>query len=91
MEKEPKPKEEQALINAFVVPSKRERFCGFVADPRKRDKLIRTLSHFSDFDPRYVVSIPRSEQDARSILRLLREHGAGPHCYSMSAQKNTTK
>jgi hypothetical protein len=49
--------DELALINGFIVPSKRERYAGFVGSSKARRKFIRTLYHFSDFDPGTTSSL----------------------------------
>lgn len=62
---------EHALIAAFVKSSKRDRYREFVSNPRLRHKFIHQLAHFTDFDPRYQLSIPSNKQFAEDIAREL--------------------
>jgi hypothetical protein len=49
---------EHSLIAAFVKRSKRERYREILSNPRLRHKFTNELAHFTDFDPKYRVSIP---------------------------------
>jgi len=53
---------EEALVNAFIDPRKRERYLGFVTTPKKRDKFLRELGHFKHLNPKYVVDLKPSER-----------------------------
>jgi hypothetical protein len=49
--------EEEALIRAFVVASKQERYLGFIVNPKRRKKFVAALYHFDDFDRSWRVAI----------------------------------
>ena len=53
---------EAALIDAFVVPSKRERLIALLRNPKRRVKVLDALHHFGDLDPRFVIGIAPSDQ-----------------------------
>jgi hypothetical protein len=76
--------EEEALIRAFIVPSKRDRVVDLLSNPKRRKKFTSSLAHFGDLDPRWVVRIPPSEHFPARLERLLRARGAGDSCYVVS-------
>ncbi|MDF1799971.1 MAG: hypothetical protein P1V81_12405 [Planctomycetota bacterium] len=78
---------EQALIAAFVVPAKRERFLGMLGHPKRRKKFLDGLHHFEGLDPRYQVAIPAASQHARGVEAMLREWGAGGTCQVISTDR----
>jgi len=77
---------EEAVIKAFFLPTKRERYLGFIATAKGRAKIIRELSHFKALDPRFMRSIIPSQHDAGSVAKLIRirSKGAGPSCWVIS-------
>jgi hypothetical protein len=86
---------EQGIIRAFVQASKRERFLGFLQNPKNRQKLTRSLSHFAWFDKRYATPVSekvdpksslreRHDQRIENIYLLLTAKGAGATCWAMS-------
>lgn len=58
---------ELALIAAFVVRNKRDRYREILSNPRLRHKFTSSLAHFADFDPRYRVSIPSNKLNVDNI------------------------
>src|SRR6188472_3562133 len=77
--------EEEALIRSFFVAAKRERFIGFLANPKRRGKATAALDHLGDLDPRYVVRIPGNQHHAGLIEQALRARGAGDTCHVISS------
>ena len=75
---------ETALINAFVVSSKRERLIEFLQSPERRAKVLATLYHFRDLDPRFLVELAPSDQHAEGIATLLAKRGAPSQCHLIS-------
>jgi hypothetical protein len=66
---------EHALIAAFVRRSKRDRYREFLSNPRLRHKFTNQLAHFTDFDPKYRLSIPSNKLFVDNIaLELQRRH-----------------
>lgn len=59
----------------------------FLADDRRRKKLLDTLWHFRDWDPRCVVQLAPSPSAATSasVLAELQRRGAGRTAYVVSA------
>jgi len=72
---------EEALVDAFIVPAKRERYKTLLANPKRRRKLLDGLNHCRDLDPRYATQIP-SKTD---VVALLRSRGAPEFCHVISA------
>jgi hypothetical protein len=52
---------EHSLIAAFVKRSKRDRYREILSNPRLRHKFTNQLAHFTDFDPKYRLSIPSNK------------------------------
>jgi hypothetical protein len=78
---------ETALIRAFVVPAKQERYLAFVSSPRRRRKFLEELRHFRDFDPTCVVEIPGKDHHATTIEQLLRDRAAPTMCFVVSTDR----
>lgn len=76
--------EEEAMIRAFIVPSKRDRTVELLSNPKQRRKFTASLAHFGDLDPRWVVPIPPSQHFPAQLEQLLRARGAGDSCYVIS-------
>lgn len=75
---------EEALIKAFILPSKRERYLGFLSTSKGRAKIISELTHFKALDPRFMKSIIPSQHDPASVVQLCRSKGAGATCWVIS-------
>ena len=73
-----------ATISAFVVKSKRERYIDKVSSTKKRGQFVANLSHFSDFDSRFIARIAPSSQHASDIESLIRAKGAPELCLAIS-------
>ena len=66
---------EHALIAAFVKRSKRDRYREILSSPRLRHKFTHQLAHFTDFDPKYRLSIPSNKLFVENIaIELQRRH-----------------
>jgi hypothetical protein len=66
---------EQALIAAFVKRSKRDRYWEILSNPRLRQKFTNQLAHFTDFDPKYRLSIPSNKLFVDNIaIELQKRH-----------------
>jgi hypothetical protein len=76
--------EEEALIRAFVVKTKRDRLAELLSNPKRRWKATTSLAHFRDLDPRFVIQLRPNEHDADSVVRALRHLGAGETCHVIS-------
>ena len=58
---------EDSLIGAFVKRSKRDRYREILSNPRLRHKFTNQLAHFTDFDPKYRLSIPSNKLFVNNI------------------------
>jgi hypothetical protein len=80
--------DERVFVDAFVVPSKRERYASFLASRKQRPKFLRELYHFADFDPACLVAVSGSADSADGLLAELRRRGAPPDCRLISARRD---
>jgi hypothetical protein len=64
---------EQSLIAAFVKRNKRERYRGILSNPGLRHRFTSQLAHFTDFDPKYRLPIPRNKLFVDNIARELQK------------------
>jgi hypothetical protein len=49
---------EQAVVKAFIVTRKQQRWLDFLAKPRRRNDVLRTLPHLKDLDARFLLGVP---------------------------------
>jgi hypothetical protein len=86
---------EEALIRAFIVPAKRQRYLDKLSSPKTRQQFIAdSLYHMRDLDQRYTekaeIHTPLVEFEARrassidALYELLRDRGAPSRCYVVS-------
>lgn len=80
--------EQEALVRAFVVKKKQARLIELLGSPKRRRDATRTLDHFRDLDPPFIVRLPSDEQTPLSISRALALRGAGDTCYIISADSD---
>ena len=73
------------LINAFVIPSKRERYATFLASAKRRPKILRALDHFHDLNPAYMVHVEGRLDSPTGVVTELRRRGAPEQCYLISS------
>lgn len=78
---------EEAAVNAFIRPTRRERYLERLRIPKKRAKFRAELAHFKAWNPKFVVAIPPSQHNLSSILKLLTEKGAGSKCWVVSERR----
>lgn len=71
---------EEALVDAFIIPAKRARYKAFLADSKKRSKLLNGLNHLGDLDPRFATEISAKAD----VVALLRARGAPEECHIVS-------
>src|SRR5262245_2947433 len=75
---------EVQIINAFITPTKRERYIGFLTSRKGRIKFLDKLYHFDDFDPTCIVELSAACNSATVLIAELRRRGATDECYVMS-------
>ncbi len=71
---------EEALVDAFLVPAKRERYKALLANKKRRGKFLDGLNHLADLDPRYTTEVP----SGTDVVDLLRRRGAPELCHAIS-------
>jgi len=75
----------EALIEAFVVPERRERYLFLARTPKRRTELTNRLAHWRDFDARFAAILPPSAQTSpAAVVRFLAARGAPQSCYVLS-------
>jgi hypothetical protein len=77
------PEHEQALVNAFIIAKKEQRWLDLLANPKRRKDILRTLSHLNDLDERFLLRVP-APQSTSVILQMLQDRGAPEQCYVVS-------
>jgi hypothetical protein len=75
---------EEATVRAFIQPTKRERYLGFLSNKKGRTKFRLELAHFKSLNPMYIVPILPGHQNPSSIAKMLAAKGAGPKCWVIS-------
>jgi hypothetical protein len=69
------------------LPSKKERYIGFLRSVRTRKKFLDELCHFKGLDSRFKCVIAGPQQTVRGIVDLLKSRGAGDECLAISDVK----
>jgi hypothetical protein len=75
---------EHALVAAFVKRNKRDRYREILSNPRLRHKFTSQLAHFTDFDPKYRLSIPSNKLFADNIARELQKRHSPSVVFAIS-------
>jgi hypothetical protein len=78
---------EEAVIRAFTLPTKQERYLEFLTSANKRAKFIAELAHFKHLNPKFACSVPGSQTNPASLQKLLVAKGAGPKCLVISENR----
>jgi hypothetical protein len=71
---------EEATLQAFVVPAKRDRLLTLFGSSKRRRQALDTLNHFAGWDERFAHPI----NSPADVLTLLRKSGAPSECHVMS-------
>ena len=77
---------EEVFVRAFIIPEKRQRYLDFLANPRKRDKILRDLYHRLSTIDEWTTKIASRDCFPEPLEHLLRQKGAGPVCYLISPE-----
>ena len=74
---------EQAVVNAFIEPSRQERFLAFLADPKKRHKFTDELCHLRPlfFNRSFLVPVTGSQNLTPNLYKTLKAMGAPECCW----------
>ena len=75
---------EESLIRNFIKKERQERLLHLINSKKGRNKLRQRLSHFLEFNERYIHKIPANQQTSDAILKLLINKGATDSCYLIS-------
>lgn len=73
---------ERALIEAFIIPARQERYLHLLARPKRRKDILAELAHFKHLDMRWTVPVPHGR--AKDIAQFLKSTGAPDLCYAIS-------
>jgi hypothetical protein len=76
--------EEEQLVDAFFLPAKKERYKEFIRNPKKRNKFLAEMGHFSELNTGVRHEIPKAAQTFEGVVRLLKENGAPDSCLAIS-------
>jgi hypothetical protein len=75
---------EESVVRAFILPNRQGRYLEFLTSQKKRLRLIAQLAHFKHLNPKFAFSIPGSQANASSLVKLLAAKGAGSKCWVIS-------
>ena len=76
---------EEAFINAFVIPTKRSRFLGFLRNARNRKKFLAELTTTKYLDLRFAFELRGALESLRDRVEAqLKERGAPETCFLIS-------
>jgi len=77
---------EETLVRSFFIKSIQERFLFELSSPKKRKAAIGRLSHrYRDtMNEKYMIEIPKPNNDYKEIEKILKKYGAEDFCYSIS-------
>lgn len=77
---------EQAFVETFIQPARRERAMFCLSNPKKRREFIDRFAHHGRdvLVPKYLRSIKPNQQHPKSICAILRGLGAPTNCYVIS-------
>ena len=73
---------EEALVRAFIVPRKQDRYLQLLANPKRRGKFLSVMYHQLAFDvvPAKLTRIASCDHFPEPVERQLTQKGAGPTC-----------
>lgn len=71
---------EMALVKAFISPRRQARWLSLLGSVKGRRKLLDSLNHCCDLDPRYTMPLPSTVD----LVAILRERGAPETCCVLS-------
>ena len=75
----------EALIEAFVLPERRDRYLFLARTPKRRTELTNRLAHWRDFAPHRAAALPRdAHASPAAVARFLETQGAPRSCYVLS-------
>lgn len=74
---------EEAFVEAFIHPDRRERFLAALGNPKRRVVFTRELHHPKPkfLQAKYIEQIVPSEHHARFVVRKLKSMGAPDDCW----------
>jgi hypothetical protein len=75
---------EQAVVLAFILPARQERYLEFLKSPKNRKKFIGVLAHFKHLDPKFATRITGNQSKPSALVKLLVGKGAGINCWVIS-------
>ena len=77
---------EQYFIETFAAKHKRERYMGFLSNPKRRAKLIYELNNGLEFEPSLTTEVPHPERTKPGLTHLLKARGALESAHVMALQ-----
>ena len=75
---------EEATVQSFIIPVRRERYLEFLKSPKNRKKFIDLLAHFKHLDPKFATNVTGNQSNPSALLKLLLGKGAGTKCWVIS-------
>jgi len=75
---------ESAFTKSFVLPDKQSRWLELLSNPRRRAVFLHRLADDRDLDTRFQVLLTPPQQNAQSVVNILKKKGAPERCYVIS-------
>jgi hypothetical protein len=77
---------EQSFVETFVSKRKRERYLGFLSNPKHRSKFLHDLNNGVDVEPSLAREVLHSDRSKAGLRRLLQSSGASGTVHLMALQ-----
>lgn len=79
---------EEAFVKAFVERDRQERFLGFLANPKKRRKLIDEFNHLKSgfLAAKFMSRLQGTGSLPRNVFQTLHKLGAPENCWAMGGR-----
>ncbi len=75
---------EEAVVKAFILPARQERYLEFLKSSKNRKKFTSVLAHFKHLDPKFATRIPGNQSNPSALVKLLTAKGAVSKCWVIS-------
>ncbi len=77
-------KHEEELVRAFIKPHKKQRYISLFSSKKGREKILKNLAHFKDFNFKLLQKLEASQQNVSYITSRLNKLTNKDVCYIIS-------
>jgi hypothetical protein len=79
---------ESDLILPFLLPARRVRWAELFSKPKGRKRLMDSLWHGRDIDPKFLVPIHPNRANPHDVAAMLRRLGSSEQCHVLSVRRD---